>query len=124
MAFTEELIFLILQFLREEGYDQASHLLERETQIFFDMKYFEKLVLNGNWDELESYLSGFTKFDENKYSRKIFFEIRKQRYLEALDNKDHPKASDILVTYLEVFSQFDEELLKEMADLLTLNDFR
>jgi len=49
------------------------------------MKYFEDEVHNGNWDEVERYLSGFTKVDDNRYSMKIFFEIRKQKYLEALD---------------------------------------
>lgn len=39
----------------------------------------------GEWDEVEKYLSGFTKVDDNRYSMKIFFEIRKQKYLEALD---------------------------------------
>ncbi|KAK6927583.1 WD40 repeat [Dillenia turbinata] len=124
MALNQELVYLIIQFLKEEGHERTVHLLESETQVFFDLNYFEELVLNGNWDELESYLSGFTKFDENKYSTKIFFEIRKQRFLEALDEKDHHKALDILITYLKVFSQFDEELFKEMAYLLTLNDFR
>lgn len=49
------------------------------------MKHFEEAVLAGNWDEVEKYLSGFTKVDDNRYSMKIFFEIRKQKYLEALD---------------------------------------
>jgi hypothetical protein len=49
------------------------------------MKYFEDLVQGGDWDEVEKYLSGFTKVDDNRYSMKIFFEIRKQKYLEALD---------------------------------------
>jgi hypothetical protein len=49
------------------------------------MKHFEEEVQNGNWDEVEKYLSGFTKVDDNRYSMKIFFEIRKQKYLEALD---------------------------------------
>lgn len=39
----------------------------------------------GEWEEVEKYLSGFTKVDDNRYSMKIFFEIRKQKYLEALD---------------------------------------
>ena len=43
------------------------------------------MVTNGEWDEVEKYLSGFTKVDDNRYSMKIFFEIRKQKYLEALD---------------------------------------
>ena len=49
------------------------------------MKHFEDSVTNGEWDEVEKYLSGFTKVDDNRYSMKIFFEIRKQKYLEALD---------------------------------------
>lgn len=49
------------------------------------MRYFEDSVTNGEWDDVEKYLSGFTKVDDNRYSMKIFFEIRKQKYLEALD---------------------------------------
>lgn len=49
------------------------------------MKYFEEKVQAGEWEEVEKYLAGFTKVDDNRYSMKIFFEIRKQKYLEALD---------------------------------------
>lgn len=42
-------------------------------------------MLNGEWDEVENYLSGFTKVEDNRHSMKMFFEIRKQKYLEALD---------------------------------------
>ena len=59
--------------------------LEQESGFYFNMRYFEEMVTNGEWDEVEKYLSGFTKVDDNRYSMKIFFEIRKQKYLEALD---------------------------------------
>jgi len=59
--------------------------LEQESGFFFNMKYFEEQVQAGEWDEVERYLSGFTKVEDNRYSMKIFFEIRKQKYLEALD---------------------------------------
>uniref|UniRef100_A0A7C9EJ69 CTLH domain-containing protein n=2 Tax=Opuntia streptacantha TaxID=393608 RepID=A0A7C9EJ69_OPUST len=88
------------------------------------MKYFEEKVQAGEWDEVEKYLSGFTKVDDNRYSMKIFFEIRKQKYLEALDRQDKAKAVEILVTDLKVFSTFNEELYKEITQLLTLNNFR
>jgi hypothetical protein len=61
------------------------HRLEQESGFFFNMKYFEDQVQGGEWEEVERYLSGFTKVDDNRYSMKIFFEIRKQKYLEALD---------------------------------------
>ncbi|KAF5952107.1 hypothetical protein HYC85_010051 [Camellia sinensis] len=82
------------------------------------------MVTNGDWDEVEKYLPGFTKVDDNRYSMKIFFEIRKQKYLEALDKKDRAKAVDVLVKDLKVFSTFNEDLFKEITQLLTLENFR
>lgn len=59
--------------------------MEQESGFYFNMRHFDEMVGNGEWDEVEKYLSGFTKVDDNRYSMKIFFEIRKQKYLEALD---------------------------------------
>ncbi|XP_039027675.1 topless-related protein 4-like isoform X2 [Hibiscus syriacus] len=123
-SLSRELVFLILQFLDEEKFKDTVHRLEQESGFFFNLKYFEEMVTNGEWDEVEKYLSGFTKVDDNRYSMKIFFEIRKQKYLEALDKKDRTKAVEILVKDLKVFSTFNEELFKEITHLLTLDNFR
>ncbi|CAN6929743.1 unnamed protein product [Brassica oleracea] len=98
--------------------------LEQESGFFFNMKYVEDEVHNGNWDEVEKYLSGFTKVDDNRYSMKIFFEIRNQKYLEALDKNDRPNVVDIVGKDLKVFSTFNKELFKEITQLLTLKNFR
>ncbi|XP_010528913.1 PREDICTED: topless-related protein 3-like [Tarenaya hassleriana] len=123
-SLSRELVFLILQFLEEEKFKESVHRLEKESGFFFNMKYFEEKVHAGEWDEVEKYLSGFTKVDDNRYSMKIFFEIRKQKYLEALDKQDKAKAVEILVQDLKVFSTFNEDLFKEITQLLTLNNFR
>ncbi|XP_058780462.1 topless-related protein 1-like isoform X1 [Vicia villosa] len=123
-SLSRELVFLILQFLDEEKFKETVHKLEQESGFFFNMKYFEDEVHSGNWDEVERYLSGFTKVDDNRYSMKIFFEIRKQKYLEALDKHDRSKGVEILVKDLKVFSTFNEELFKEITQLLTLDNFR
>lgn len=123
-SLSRELVFLILQFLEEEKFKESVHKLEQESGFFFNMKYFEEKVQAGEWEEVEKYLSGFTKVDDNRYSMKIFFEIRKQKYLEALDRQDKAKAVEILVGDLKVFSTFNEELYKEITQLLTLNNFR
>ncbi|PRQ26695.1 putative transcription factor WD40-like family [Rosa chinensis] len=121
---TKDLTFLIMQFLDEDKWKDTLHRLQQESGYFFDMKYFEELLLEGNWNEVEKYLSGFTKVDDNRYSMKIFFEIRKQKYLEALDRHDRAAAVDILVKDLKVFAGFNEDLYKEITQLLTLNNFR
>ncbi|KAK8595678.1 hypothetical protein V6N12_064192 [Hibiscus sabdariffa] len=123
-SLSRELVFLILQFLDEEKFKDTVHKLEQESGFFFNLRYFEEMVTNGEWDEVEKYLSGFTKVDDNRYSMKIFFEIRKQKYLEALDKWDRTKAVEILVKDLKVFSTFNEELFKEITHLLTLENFR
>ncbi|KAF5452308.1 hypothetical protein F2P56_027318 [Juglans regia] len=123
-SLSRELVFLILQFLDEEKYKSAVHELEQQSGFFFNVKYFEEKALAGEWDEVEKYLSGFTKVDDNRYSMKIFFEIRKQKYLEALDRNDRAKACEILAKDLKVFSTFNEDLYKEITQLLTLENFR
>ncbi|EPS69099.1 hypothetical protein M569_05666, partial [Genlisea aurea] len=123
-SLSRELVFLISQFLDEEKYKETVHKLEQESGFFFNMKYFEDEVQNGNWEEVERYLSGFTKVDDNRYSMKIFFEIRKQKYLEALDRHDRSKAVEILVKDLKVFASFNDDLFKEITQLLTLENFR
>ncbi|PON89542.1 Topless-related protein [Trema orientale] len=123
-SLSRELVFLILQFLEEEKFKESVHKLEKESGFYFNMKYFDEKVLAGEWEEVEKYLSGFTKVDDNRYSMKIFFEIRKQKYLEALDRQDKSKAVDILVNDLKVFSTFNEDLYKEITQLLTLGNFR
>ncbi|CAN1215386.1 Topless-related protein 4 [Linum perenne] len=130
-SLSRELVFLILQFLDEEKFKETVHKfvvrvvirLEQESGFYFNMRYFEEMVTNGEWDEVEKYLSGFTKVDDNRYSMKIFFEIRKQKYLEALDKRDRAKAVEILVKDLKVFAAFNEELFKEITQLLTLENF-
>ncbi|XVE54456.1 hypothetical protein DITRI_Ditri03aG0082800 [Diplodiscus trichospermus] len=119
-----DLVFLVLQFLDEEKFKDCVHKLEQESGFFFNLRYFEDMVTNGEWEEVEKYLSGFTKVDDNRYSMKIFFEIRKQKYLEALDKRDRARAVEILVKDLKVFSAFNEDLFKEITHLLTLENFR
>jgi hypothetical protein len=59
--------------------------LELESGLYFDIEHFEDMILKGKWGETEKYLSGFTKVEDNNHSIKIYFELRKQKYLEALD---------------------------------------
>ncbi|KAF9662879.1 hypothetical protein SADUNF_Sadunf18G0100400 [Salix dunnii] len=121
---SELAVFLILQFLEEEKFKETVHRLEQESGLYFNMRYFEEMVTNGEWDEVEKYLSGFTKVDDNRFSMEIFFEIRKQKYLEALAKGDRAKAVEILVKGLRVFAAIKEEMFKEITQLLTLENFR
>ena len=84
LVFVFDLITNLLAFV-SFSFQFFIHRLERESGIYFDMKYFEDMLLAGKWDDAERYLSGFTRVDDNRHSTKVYFEIRKQKFLEALD---------------------------------------
>ncbi|CAO2823005.1 unnamed protein product [Amaranthus hypochondriacus] len=119
-----EIIFLIYQFLQNHKYEGTLHRLEQESGLYFNTKYFEDLVSNGNLDEAENYLSGFINFDDNRHSCTIIFEIRKLMYLEALDRQDIVKARKILLKDLKVFGSINEEVFKQLTLLISFKNFR
>mmetsp|Transcript_2085 Transcript_2085/g.13451 ORF Transcript_2085/g.13451 Transcript_2085/m.13451 type:complete len:1075 (-) Transcript_2085:750-3974(-) len=123
-SLSRELVFLILQFLDEEKFRGTLHRLEQESGFRFNMQHFEDLVNQGKWDDVERYLSGFTTLEDNRYSMKIYFEIRKQKYLEALELQEKTTALDILTKDLKVFQALNSELYEEMTGLLVLDNFR
>nr|GMD30539.1 topless-related protein 3-like isoform X1 [Ipomoea batatas] len=49
-----DLLNLVLQFLEKENYKETLHSLERESRVFFNLRYFEEKVIQGEWDELEN----------------------------------------------------------------------
>ncbi|KAK9218144.1 hypothetical protein WN943_006780 [Citrus x changshan-huyou] len=72
-----------MKFLEEDNCTLSLHALVQESNIFFNMKHFEKTIINGEWEVAEKYLSAFTNIDDNRYSKKLFYELRKQKYYEA-----------------------------------------
>ncbi|XP_004514730.1 protein TPR3-like [Cicer arietinum] len=121
---TEELVYLVLQYFDEEGLRETALTLGRESGLYFDLKYFEDLVLAGKWNDVEKYLSGFTQVEDNSHSINIYFEIRKQKYLEALDSNNRSEALDILMKDLKIFASRNEELFKDLTLLLRINNIR
>lgn len=59
--------------------------LEKESRYHFDMDYFESLWVEGKWDSLVHYLSGFVRAEKPNNHSVLYFEIIKQKFLEALD---------------------------------------
>nr|XP_017224939.1 PREDICTED: topless-related protein 3-like [Daucus carota subsp. sativus] len=123
-SLNKDLVMIVLQFLREENFKEAARRLEKESGFHFNMRYFEEKVLAGEWDEVEKYLSGFTNVEDNRFSVKIYFELRKHKYLEALDRKDKIEALHILENELKVFSRVKNDLYRDMTLLLSLDNFR
>ncbi|KAK4750160.1 hypothetical protein SAY87_027609 [Trapa incisa] len=55
---------------------------------YFYVEHLEGMVMNGQWGAAERYLSSFTRLDDNRFSLKIYFHMRKQHFLETLDGEN------------------------------------
>ncbi|KAI3792483.1 hypothetical protein L2E82_06363 [Cichorium intybus] len=91
---------------------------EQESGFYFNLMYFEEKVQAREWDEVEKYLSGYTKVDDNIYSMKIFFEIRKHKYLKALDRKDKPKLLTLSNSWkMGSYPNMEEDTVEEVHEI-------
>nr|XP_023872974.1 protein TPR3-like [Quercus suber] len=119
-----ELLYMITQFLEHENLTEAARTLERESGFYFNIRYFEELVHNGSFGEAEEYVDGFTTIHENLFSTKIYFELRKQKFFETLQDGERCKALTMLIQEFGDFAPYNRSFSAEAAALLTLDDFR
>jgi hypothetical protein len=119
-----EIVLLVLQFLEEEGFRDAARELQRSSAAFCDLQHVGELIAAGQLDSCDRYLSGFTNPSENPNSLKIFFEIRKQKYLEALEARQFTRAVELLRGELRAFQDAATDTYAELCTLTSLDDFR
>ncbi|CDP08429.1 unnamed protein product [Coffea canephora] len=102
----------------------VAHGVGEGIKAFYDIKYFEECVTNGDGEEVEKYLSRFTNAEDNPESFSIFFEIRRQNYYEAHDKSDRKMMLDILKRDLKVLTLSQADLYRGLVRLFQLNNFR
>ncbi|KAL0545389.1 hypothetical protein IC582_015271 [Cucumis melo] len=117
------LLFLILQFLDHQNLSETARSLECETGLFFNMTYFEELLNCCAYNEAESYLCGFTDIHDNIYSTKIYFGIRKLKFLEALADGEREVAREVVEKDIEIFDQYNPGLVQQAFELLQMDNF-
>ncbi|KAG2331826.1 hypothetical protein Bca52824_003006 [Brassica carinata] len=120
----KNLIFLILQFLHEEGYEKGLHLLEQDSGVFFDYSYFSTAITNGNWKDAEDYLSAFTSPDANTFSRKMFVDLYKWKFSEASDRSGCSESVSIFSKDLRRIPVFKDDGFEDLVDVIALEDIR
>jgi hypothetical protein len=62
------------------------------------------MVIKGKSSEVEKHHFGFINIKDIDHSFKIYFEIRKQKSLEPLDNYNNRKALKIFMKHLKILS--------------------
>ncbi|CAH8382595.1 unnamed protein product [Eruca vesicaria subsp. sativa] len=120
----KNLIFLILQFLHEEGFQESLHLLEQDSGVFFDFSYFSGAILNGNWKHAEDYLSAFTAPNANTFSRKMFVDLYKWKFSEASDRSGGSESVNSFSKDLRRIPFFKDDGFEDLVEVIAVNDIR
>ena len=101
----EDLILLIMDFLKNEGYDRTYVSLEEESGINL-YNYDENLailrgfILDGDWEEAEKSLEIF-KNKKNFPFKNLIFEIRKEKLIEEVEAQQKDGTFDGLAKELK-----------------------
>ena len=89
---TEAVLRLIRPFLEVHGLHDVMLSLEKDAGLLpeypADLLYLRDLVLSGNWNGLEEYLSHLNMADGNK---EIVYAIEKQKFVEILAARNTTK---------------------------------
>ena len=101
----EDIILLIMDFLKNEGYDRTYVSLEEESGINL-YNYDENLgilrgfILDGDWEEAEKSLEIF-KNKKNFPYKNLIFEIRKEKLIEEVEAQQKDGTFDNLAKELK-----------------------
>ena len=101
----EDIILLIMDFLKNEGYDRTYVSLEEESGINL-YNYDENLgilrgfILDGDWEEAEKSLEIF-KTKKNFPFKNLIFEIRKEKLIEEVEAQQKDGTFDGLAKELK-----------------------
>ncbi|XP_039167212.1 uncharacterized protein LOC108959249 [Eucalyptus grandis] len=102
------------------SFNEASHTLERDLGVYFGWSNFEELMLDGQWNEAEKYLSGFTELRTTDSPSMSVSDLRKENILTAMIAG---RQNDFFTSDLTVF-QPNKDLLEEMTQFLTSDNIR
>ncbi|KAJ2221826.1 hypothetical protein H4R99_004828 [Coemansia sp. RSA 1722] len=115
----EQVVRLIMQELHDRGFVDTLNLLERESGFTLEdepISRFRASILAGNWSEVEHTLSSIG-IDSEENRNAALFAIKKQQFLELLEDRKLKQALLILQNELSTLTQ-DIPQLHRLSSLL------
>ena len=121
----EDSLKIVLDFLKTQEYYKALIALEQESGTRLhsygkEIDFLYDLLMEGRFDDAEKFISPLRSRSEFNYTR-VLFEIRKERFLEALENSDSPNLQDLVTDLKEIESLSNKEEFNNLCYCLSLN---
>ncbi|KAI8584715.1 hypothetical protein K450DRAFT_217654 [Umbelopsis ramanniana AG] len=114
-----ELVRLMVQSLQDLGYSTSATTLEKESGFLLESStviQFRQGVLQGDWAKVDDLLPSL-QLKDNAHTIELKFLLRRQKYLELLEDRDLKKAIHVLRNELAPL-QFSTEQLHELSSLI------
>lgn len=114
----EDIVKSVLGLLYANHYFKALISLEQESKIKLhsygkEIDFLYDLLIEGRFDDAEKFIQPLRSRSEFNHS-KVLYEIRKQRFLESIENSDSPNLQELVNALKEI------EVLANKEDFNTL----
>jgi WD40 repeat protein len=121
----EKPILVILDYLKNYEFYKALISLEQESKVRLhsygkEIDFLYDLLMEGRFDDAEKFISPLRSRPEFNYT-KVLFEIRKEKFLEALENSESPNLQELVSALKEIESLSSKEEFNNLCYCLSLN---
>ena len=121
----EEPTKAVLSFLKSHEYYKALIALEQDSGIRLhsygkEIDFLYDLIMDGRFEDAEKFISPLKPRPEFNHTR-VLFEIRKEKFLEALENSDSPNLQELVTALKEIESLSNKEEFNTLCYCLSLN---
>eukprot|EP00960_Hanusia_phi_P064401 765784-Hanusia_phi.AAC.2 len=125
----QEVALLVMGYLEDKGWLSAMTAMEEESGFQMEdfgkeLNFLRKLILRGEWKNAEDFIKPLQSSVKEDYAR-VLFAVRKQQFLELLDDVESRPELPELVKVLKALEELcSRSEFKELCFFLTLSDIR
>lgn len=115
----------VLDFLKTHEFYKAFIALEQESGVRLhsfgkEIDFLYDLLMDGRFEDAEKFITPLNSRPEFNYSQ-VLFEIRKEKFLESLENSDSPNLQELVAALKEIESISNKEEFNALCYCLSLN---
>ena len=115
----------VLDFLKSHEYYKAFIALEQESGVRLhsygkEIDFLYDLIMEGRFEDAEKFIAPLRSRPEFNHTQ-VLFEIRKERFLEALETSDSPNLQELVAELKEIESLSNKEEFNALCYCLSLN---
>lgn len=125
MSVTEDSVKVILKKLESMKYFSSLYELEKESKVKLrsygkEIDFFYEIIMEGRYEDIETFITPLITRNQASYN-KVAFAVRKQEFLEKLENSSDPQLDDLVLLLKEIEKVGTQGEFNSLCGVLSLN---